>query len=75
MLLILWEEELHERTVSRMISSLRYPLPAEGPRPEGQIGVADFPYDESYEDGMPDRVFEADKALKAYYAEQDAEKK
>ena len=75
MLLMLWEEAQHERTVSRIISSLQCPLPAEGPRPEGQIGVADFPYDEIYEDGMPVRVSEADKALKAYYAEQDAEKK
>ena len=54
--------------------TLQYPLPAEGQRPEGEIGVADFPYDEIYEAGMTDRVFEADKALKAYYAEQDAKR-
>ncbi|MBP3664100.1 MAG: hypothetical protein J6J03_02960 [Tyzzerella sp.] len=54
--------------------TLQYPRPEEGQRPEGEVGVADFPYDEIYEDGMTDRVTEADKALKAYYEEQDAKK-
>ena len=34
-----------------------------------------FLYDAIYEDGMIERVAEADRALKAYYAEQDAKKK
>lgn len=54
--------------------TLQYPRPEEGQRPEGEISVADFPYDEIYDDGMPDRVIEADKALKAYYEEQDAKR-
>jgi len=54
--------------------TLQYPLPEEGMRPDGEVSVADFPYDAIYEDGMIDRVEEADKALKAYYADQDAKK-
>ena len=54
--------------------TLQYPRPEEGPRPEGEISVADFPYNEIYEDGMQERVSEADKALTAYYEEQDAKK-
>ena len=55
--------------------TLQYPLPEEGMRPDGEVSVADFPYDAIYKDGMIDRVAEADKALKAYYAEQDAKYK
>ena len=54
--------------------TLQYPLPEEGMRPDGEVSVADFPYDAIYEDGMINRVEEADNALKAYYAEQDAKK-
>lgn len=55
--------------------TLWYPRPEEGQRPDGEVSVADFPYDAIYEDGMIDRVEKADKALKAYYAEQDAKLK
>lgn len=54
--------------------TLQYPKPEEGKRPEGEVSVANFPYDEIYEEGMIDRVIAADKALKEYYAEQDAKK-
>ena len=52
--------------------TLQYPIPEGGQRPDEEVRVADFPYDAIYEDGMIARVEEADKALKAYYAEQDA---
>ena len=52
--------------------TLWYPRPEEGTRPDGEVSVADFPYDAIYKDRMIDRVEEADKVLKAYYAEQDA---
>ena len=51
--------------------TLQYPRPEEGKRPEGEISVAHFPYEEIYEDGIIERVKEADKILKAYYEEQD----
>lgn len=51
--------------------TLQYPKPEEGIRPEGEVHVADFPYEEIYEEGMIERVQEADKALTAYYEEQD----
>ena len=54
--------------------TLQYPKPEEGKRPEGEVSVANFPYDEIYEDGMIDRVIAADNALKEYNAEQDAQK-
>ncbi|MBR2894286.1 MAG: hypothetical protein IKC03_01330 [Oscillospiraceae bacterium] len=52
--------------------TLQYPLPEEGMRPDGEVSVNGFLYDDIYEDGMIERVEEADRALKAYYAEQDA---
>ena len=54
--------------------TLQYPKTEEGGRPEEQVGVAGFLYDEIYEEGMVERVTRADEALKAYYAEQDAKK-
>lgn len=54
---------------------LQYPKPTEGKRPEYQINVADFMYDEIYEDGMSERVEKADKALNAYYSEMGAKLK
>ena len=51
--------------------TLQYPRPKEGKRPEGEVSVVHFPYEEIYEDGMIERVKEADKILKAYYEEQD----
>ena len=55
--------------------TLQYPRSEEtGKRPEGDVRVAQFPYDAICEDGMVDRVKSADQALKEYYAEQDAKK-
>lgn len=51
--------------------TLQYPLPEEGPRPDDFIGCRDFLYDDITEDGMVDRMKEADQALKAYYASMD----
>ena len=53
---------------------LEYPRPAEGVRPDEDIRVEQFLYEEIYEDGMVDRVIAADKALKEYYAKLDAKK-
>ena len=55
--------------------TLQYPIPEGGQRPDEEVSVDNFPYDSIYEDGMIDRVEKADKALKAYYAEQDAKLK
>lgn len=54
--------------------SLQPPLPPEGPRPDMEIAVKDFPYEDIYEEGMVERILEANKSLRAYYAEQDAQK-
>ena len=51
---------------------LQYPRPEEGIRSEEDIRVENFLYEDIYEAGMTDRVIAADKALKEYYAEQDA---
>ena len=52
-----------------------YPQSEDETRPDGEVSVNGFLYDEIYEDGMIERVAEADRALKAYYAVQDAKKK
>ena len=54
--------------------TLWYPRGEEGTRPEGEGSGAQFLYADIYEDGMAQRVEEADEALKDYYAEQDAKK-
>lgn len=54
---------------------LQYPRPDEGMRPDGEVRVQDFPYDSIYEDGMTERVMEADAAQKAYYAQLDTKYK
>lgn len=54
---------------------LQPPLPEEGPRPDEDIRVEDIRYEDIYEEGLAERIAEAHKELKAYYAEQDAEKK
>lgn len=54
---------------------LQYPLPEEGPRPDEYVWVENFLYEDIYEDGLVDRIVEADAALRAYYAEQDAKYK
>lgn len=50
---------------------LEYPLSEEGPRPDSDIRVEDFLYEDIYEADLADRIAEADAALKAYYAELD----
>ncbi|MBR2894457.1 MAG: hypothetical protein IKC03_02220 [Oscillospiraceae bacterium] len=55
--------------------TLQYPRPEEGKRPDGKVHVANFLYDAIYETGMADRVEDADKALTAFYAEQDVKYK
>lgn len=53
---------------------LQYPRPTDGKRPEGDVSVAQFLYEDIYEDGMVERVEAADKALKEYYAKLDSKK-
>lgn len=50
---------------------LQYPLPEEGQRPDEYVWVEDFLYKDIYDDGLEDRIAEADAALRAYYAELD----
>ncbi len=50
---------------------LQYPLPEEGMRPEGDVRVENFLYDDIREDGMIDRLTAADQALKDFYAALD----
>lgn len=50
---------------------LQYPLPEEGPRPDGDIRIENFPYEDIREDGLVERITEAHAALEAYYAQQD----
>lgn len=54
---------------------LQYPLPEEGPRPDEYVWVENFLYEDIYADGLTERIAEADAALRAYYAEQDAKYK
>ena len=54
--------------------TLQYPKPEEGKRPEGEVRIKNFPYEDIHENGMIERVQDADKALKAYYEEQDSKK-
>lgn len=54
--------------------TLEYPKSEDGKRPEGEVSIKNFSYEDIYEDGMIDRVQDADKALKAYYEEQDSKK-
>ena len=54
--------------------TLEYPRAEDWSRPEGSVAVDDLLWDDIYEDGLVERVREADAALKAYYAEEDAKK-
>ena len=54
---------------------LQSPLPEEGPRTEEDIRVEDFRYEDIHEEGLADRIAQADVDLKAYYAAQDAKYK
>lgn len=51
---------------------LQLPLPEEGPRPDEEIRVEHFPYEEIYKDSLIDRLKIAHDALEAHYAQQDA---
>ena len=52
--------------------TLEHPKPEEGMRNEETVSARGIAYGDIREDGMTERVEAADKALKAYYAEQDA---
>lgn len=54
---------------------LQYPRPEEGKRPDGEVHVDNFAYDEIYEDGMVERVRKAHEDLDEYYEKMDALKK
>lgn len=54
---------------------LQLPLPEEGPRPDEEVRVKDFRYEDIYEEGLIDRIKAAHDELEAYYAEQDAKYK
>ena len=47
--------------------TLLYPATEDYTRPEGQIDVGNFLYEDIYEEGMVERVEEAEKLLNAYY--------
>ena len=51
--------------------TLQYPLPEEGPRPDGDIRVEHFPCEEIYEEGLVQRIEKAHKELQAYYDSRD----
>ena len=54
---------------------LQYPRSDEEMRPEGEVRVKDFLYEDIYAEGMTDRILLADAELKVYYAELDAKYK
>ena len=54
---------------------LQHPLPAEGPRPDEEIRVEHFPYEQIYEENMAERIKIASDELKAHYSQLDALKK
>ena len=47
--------------------TLLYPATEDYTRPEGEVSVANFLYEDIYEEGMLERVEEAEKLLNAYY--------
>lgn len=54
---------------------LQLPLPEEGPRPDEEVRVKDFRYEDIYQENLIDRIKAAHEELEAYYAEQDAKYK
>ena len=54
---------------------LQLPLPEEGPRPDEEVRVKDFQYEDIYQENLIDRIKTAHEELDAYYAEQDAKYK
>lgn len=55
--------------------TLRHPKTEDGPWDEEFVGVEGFLYSEITEEGLADKVAEADRALKESYAQQDALRK
>ena len=53
---------------------LQYKKPEEGMRPEGEIRLEQFSYEDIYEEGLLERITRADEEIKAYYERLDAEK-
>ena len=51
---------------------LQYPKTHNGLRPEGEVRVAQFLYEDIYEEKMVERVARAEKELKEYYEKLDA---
>ena len=51
---------------------LQLPLPEEGPRPDEEVRVKDFRYEDIYQENLIDRIKAAHEELETYYAEQDA---
>ncbi len=62
-------------TFAEMDFTLEHPKPMEGMRNEETVSARGIAYGDIREDGMAERVEAADKALNAYYAEQDAQNK
>ena len=54
---------------------LQLPLPEEGPRPDEEVRVKDFRYEDIYQENLIDRIKAAHEELETYYAEQDAKYK
>jgi len=52
--------------------NLQYPMSKDGQRKEGEIRVHNFLYEDIIDEGMVQRVIDADKELKEYYRELDA---
>ena len=46
---------------------LQYPLPEEGPRPDENVWVEDFPYEDIFAEGLEQRIADAHYALQEYY--------
>ncbi len=50
---------------------LEYPKPEDGKRKEERVEIREFLYSDIYEDGLTERIKNADDATKQHYAEQD----
>ena len=54
---------------------LQLPLPEEEPRPDEEVRVEDFRYEDIHQENLIDRIKAAHEELDAYHAEQDAKYK
>ena len=50
---------------------LQLPRPEEGPRPDEEVRIENFLYENIYEEGLADRIAQAHAELEAYYAALD----